>query len=158
MPAKAYGTVSGRQQFEAEPEMRPAGLAPCSRQRLMSPYRGANNLRRSPGVGRPSWRHAGGKGLCHRLGAPTILGGARDAAGRVGAVQSAKAYGTVSGRQQFGAEPEMRPAGLAPCSRQRLMSPYRGANNLRRSPGVGRPSWRRVGGKGLCHRLGAPTI
>lgn len=40
--AKAYVTVSGRQQFEAEPERRPAELAPCRRQRLMSPYRGAN--------------------------------------------------------------------------------------------------------------------
>ena len=39
---------------------------------------GANNMRRS--------LRGGGKGLCHRIGAPTILGGARDAAGRVGAV------------------------------------------------------------------------
>lgn len=47
---------------------------------------------------------------------------------RVGAVQTAKAYVTVYGRQQFGGEPESRPAELAPCRRQRLMSPLRGAN------------------------------
>ena len=47
---------------------------------------------------------------------------------RVGAVQPAKAYVTVSGRQQYEGEPERRPAELAPCRRQRLMSPYRGAN------------------------------
>ena len=157
-PAKAYVTASGRQQYEAEPERRPAELAPCRRQRLMSPYRGANNLRRSPGGGRPGWRRAVGKGLCHRLEAPTIWWEAREAAGRVGAVQSAKAYVTVSGRQQYEAEPGRRPAELAPCSRQRFMSPFRGANNMRRSPGGGRPSWRRAVGKGLCHRIGAPTI
>ena len=77
---------------------------------------------------------------------------------RVGAVQSAKAYVTAKGRQQYEAEPGRRPAELAPCSRQRLMSPYRGANNLKRSPGSGRPGWRRAVGKGLCHHLRAPTI
>ena len=93
--AKAYVTASGRQQFEAEPGKRPAELAPCRRQRLMSPFRGANNLVRSPGSGRLSWRHAVGKGLCHRIGAPTIWCGAREAADRVGAVQAAKAYVTA---------------------------------------------------------------
>ena len=77
---------------------------------------------------------------------------------RVGAVQAAKAYVTVSGRQQFEAEPERRPAELAPCRRQSLMSPLRGTNNMRRSQRGGRPSWRHAVGKGLCHRLGAPTI
>ena len=93
--AKAYATAKGRQQYEAEPGGRPAKLAPCSRQRLMSPFSGANNLVRSPGGSRPSWRRAVGKGLCHRLGAPTIWCGAREAAGRVGAMKSAKAYVTV---------------------------------------------------------------
>ena len=73
-------------------------------------------------------------------------------------MQSAKAYATAKGRQQFGAEPRRKPAELAPCSRQRLMPPFSGANNLVRSPGGGRPSWRHEVGKGLCHRLVAPTI
>ena len=47
---------------------------------------------------------------------------------RVGAVQSAKAYVTASGRQQYEAEPGRRPAELAPYRRQSLMSQLRGAN------------------------------
>ena len=61
--AKAYATAKGRQQYEGEPGGRPAKLAPCSRQRLMPPLSGANNMRRSP-----------------------------EAAGRVGAMQAAKTY------------------------------------------------------------------
>ena len=47
---------------------------------------------------------------------------------RVGAMQAAKAYVIASRRQQYEAEPERRPAELAPCSRQRLVSQLRGAN------------------------------
>ena len=65
-PAKALSFVGRRQQFAAEPGRRPAELAPCRRQRLMSSHRGAKNLVRSP-----------------------------EADGRVGAVQSAKAYATA---------------------------------------------------------------
>ena len=156
--AKPYGTVQGRQHFEAEPMRRPAELAPCARQIFMAPSGGANNLWRSPRGGRSCWRHAPGKSLWHRSGAPTICGGACEAAGRVGAMRLAKPYGTASGRQQFEAEPERRPAELAPCARQSLMAPSGGANNMRRSPRGGRPSWRHAPGKALWHRPGEPTI
>ena len=132
--AKPYSTVQGRQQFVAEPMRRPAMLAPPRRQSLILPSGQANMPPRIQPSGRRGWRLAGGKALCHRTGAPTICGGAHEATDHVGAAPPAKPDSTVGPRQQAGPNPTRRPAGLAPCSRQSLMSPSRGANNMRRSP------------------------
>ncbi len=58
---------------------------------------------------------------------------------RVGALQAAKPYGTVQGRQQFGAESVRRPAELALPRRLSLILPSGHANRPPRIESGSRP-------------------
>ena len=157
-PAKPDFTVGPRQQAASNRTRRPAMLALPRRLSLISPSDHANRPPKILPCGRPCWRLAAGKALCHRPGAPTIYRGAHELAVHVGATPPAKPDFTVGPRQQAASNRTRRPAMLALPRRLSLISPSDHANRPPKILPCGRPCWRLAAGKALCHRPGAPTI
>ena len=123
LPGKAYFSVEGRKPVAGKRRRRPWEFAPPSRESLISPSRGANI---SPGK------------------APAAAG--------VCAPFPGKPYFSVEGRKLFAGKRRRRPWEFAPHSRERLISPLRGANILQGRGAGGCGSLRPIPGKALFFR------
>ena len=122
-PGKPYFSVEGRKPFAGERRRRLGEFAPHTRESLILPLRGANFL--------PGRATGGGGGL-------RLIPG--------------KALFLRRGAQTFCREEPSAGVGFAPHSRESLISPLRGANQLPgRAPG-GRGGLRPIPWKALFHR------
>ena len=113
-PGKPYSSVEGRKLIAGKSHRRPRGFAPCTRESRILPSRGANLL---PGKGA-----GGGVGL--RLISRKALFFRREA-------------------QTFCREKPRRLCEFAPCTRESLIPPLRGANRFpgsRRGVGARNPA------------------
>ena len=122
-PGKPYFTVEGRKLIAGKSRRRVWGFAPHSRESLISPLRGANQL---PG------RAPGGRGGC--------------------APFPGKPYFTVEGRKPIAGKSHRRRCGFAPHTRGSLIPPLRGANLLPERGASGGGGLRLTPGKALFYR------
>ena len=149
---KPYFSVEGRKLFAGKSRRRPREFAPHTRESLILPLRGANLLQgRGAGVC-VSLRPTPGKALFFRRGAQTFCREEAPAAVWVCASFPGKLYFTVEGRKPFTGKSPRRLCGFAPHSRESLILPSRGANQLQgRAPG-GRGGLRLIPRKALFFR------
>ena len=105
------------------------GFAPCTRESLISPLRGAN-----------------------------LLPGKAPASVWVCAPHPGKPYSTVEGRKPFAGKSRRRLCGFAPHTRESLILPLRGANFLPGRATGGGGGLRLIPGKALFFRRGAQTF
>ncbi len=130
-PGKPYSTVEKRKLFAGERRRRLCGFAPCTRESPISPLRGANLLPgRAPGGG----------------------GGLRLIPMWVCAPFPGKPYFSIEGRKLIAGKSHRRPRGFAPCTRESLILPLRGANLLPGRATGGGGGLRLTPGKALFHR------
>ncbi len=106
------------------------GFAPHTRESLILPLRGANFMPGRGAGGRGGLRLIPRKALFHRRGAQTNCREEPSAAGGVCASFPAKPYSTVEGRKLFAGKRRRRLCEFAPCTRESLIPPLRGANFL----------------------------
>ena len=136
-PGKPCFTVDGRKPFTGKSPRRRWKFAPWSREfaphtreSLILPLRGANFLQgRGAGVC-VSLRPTPGKALFFRRVAQTFCREEAPAAVWVCASFPGKLYFTVEGRKPFTGKSPRRLCGFAPHSRESLILPSRGANQL----------------------------
>ena len=136
-PGKPYSTVEGRKLFAGKSTRRRCGFAPHSPERLISPLRGANLLPGRGASGRVSLRLTPGKALFFRQEAQTFHPDKAPAAVRV----------CASFR-----------CGFAPCTRESLIPPLRGANLLPGRATGGGGGLRLISRKALFFRREAQTF
>ena len=128
-PGKPYSSVERRKLIAGKSHRRPRGFAPCTRESLISPLRGAN-----------------------------LLPGKAPASVWVCAPHPGKPYSTVEGRKLFAGKSHRRRCGFAPHTRESLILPLRGANLLPGRAVGGWVGLRLIPGKALFFRRGAQTF
>ena len=152
IPGKALFFRRGRKLFAGKRRRRVWWFAPWSRESLISPLRGANFLQGRAVGGRGSLRPTPGKALFFRRGAQTNCREEALAAVWVCASFPGKPYSSVERRKPFAWKSRRRSWEFAPHSRESLILPSRGANQL---PGRGAGGWvslRLAPGKALFFR------
>ena len=151
-PGKPYSSVEGRKPFAGKSPRRLCGFAPHTRESLILPSRGANLLPGRAPVVCVSLRLIPGKALFFRRGAQTNCREEPPAAEGVCASFPGKPYSSVERRKPFAWKSRRRSWEFAPHSRESLILPSRGANQL---PGRGAGGWvslRLAPGKALFFR------
>ena len=151
-PGKPCFTVDGRKLFAGKRRRRLCEFAPHSRESFISPLRGANLLPGKAPGGYVGLRLIPGKALFFRRGAQTNCREEAPAAVWVCASFPGKPYSSVERRKPFAWKSRRRSWEFAPHSRESLILPSRGANQL---PGRGAGGWvslRLAPGKALFFR------
>ena len=149
---KPYFSVEGRKPFAGKSRRRPWEFAPHSRESLILPSRGANLLPGKGAGGRGGLRLTLRKALFFRRGAQTFCLEKAPTAVRVCASYPGKPYSSVEGRKPFAGKRRRRLCGFAPHTRESLILPLRGANQLPGRGAGGCASLRPIPGKALFHR------
>ena len=130
IPGKALFFRRGRKLFAGKRRRRVWWFAPWSRESLISPLRGANFLQGRAVGGCGGLRLTPGKALFFRQGAQTFCRDKAPAAVWVCASYPGKPYSSVERRKPFTGKSPRRLCGFAPHSRESLILPSRGANQL----------------------------
>lgn len=141
-PGKPYFSVEGRKLFAGKSHRRPRGFAPCTRESLILPSRGANLLPGKGAGGGVGLRLISRKALFFRREAQTFCRGKALAAVRVCASYPGKPYFSVERRKLYAGKRRRRPREFAPHTRESLILPLRGANRFpgsRRGVGARNP-------------------
>ena len=151
-PGKPYSSVEGRKLFAGKSHRRRWGFAPHSRESLILPSRGANLLPgKAPGGGE-SLRLTPGKALLFRRGAQTNCPEESPAAVWVCAPFPEKPYSSVERRKPIAGKRRRRQGEFAPHTRESLILPLRGANQLPGRATGGGVGLRLIPGKALFFR------
>ena len=140
---KPYSSVERRKPIAGKSPRRPRGFAPHTRESLILPLRGANQLPGKAVGGRGSLRPTPVKALFYRRGAQTNCREEAPAAEGVCALHPGKPYSSVEGRKPFAGKSCRRLCEFAPHSRESLILSLRGANRLpgsRRRLGARKPA------------------
>ncbi len=154
---KPYSSVEGRKLFAGKSPRRPRGFAPHTRESHILPLRGANQLPGRAAGDRGGLRLIPGKALFFRREAQTNCREEAPAAMRVCASHPGKPYSSVERRKLIAGKSHRRPRGFAPHTRESLILPLRGANQLSGKGAGGGEGLRLTPGKALFFRRGAQT-